>query len=259
MNDEFYKFGFMRIGLGVFFVFICSLAFGQSYFVNLKVGPSLAFQQWNNSASNTNSQLYAYHAALGIESYSEGSNSSLFAQIGYHIRGSAIRYISSGYIDPTTGHYTYAPGATQTFQFKNLALLLGAKKKNILGSKDAYFTFGIRGEYTLSTNLVAPDPNSFYAYSFYPVSAGVNKLNYGVSLGGGYEIKFSDLVGGAIELNIHRDFSNQYYSPPIPNVYSIDYTTGQRILVTLPEEAIKNTTMELSFVLRLLRKVVYTD
>ncbi len=239
-------------------VLVAASSYGQSYWYNFKLGPSLGFQRWNNSTT-TNSQLYGYHAAVAIETYSENSNSSLFAQIGYHIRGSAIRYRSSGYFDPTTGAYHDAPGGSVNFQFRNIALLLGAKKKDILGSKDAYFTFGVRGEYTIGTNLQAPDPNSYYAYSFYPSSAGVNKINYGATLGGGYDFQFSELVGGALELNIHQDFSNQYYTAPIPNVTMFDYTTGQRTQGTLPEQSIKNTTLELSFVLRLLNKVVYTE
>ena len=241
------------------FLFTAAGAFGQSYWINVKAGPSLGFQQWNNSSSNTNSQLYGYHAALGIESYSETSPSALFAQIGYHLRGSAIRFRSSGYFDPITGAYHDAPASSVDFIFKNVALLLGAKKKDILGSKDAYFTFSIRGEYTVGTNLTSPDPNSYYAYSFYPTSGGVNKINYGASVGGGYDFAFSELVGGALELNIHRDFSNQYYTAPIPNVTMYDYATGQRTQGTLPEQSIKNTTLELSFVLRFLNKVVYTE
>ena len=246
----------MRIFILSVILLFSTLAFSQSYWITAKAGPSLGFQQWGNSATSNNSQLYAYHGALGIESYSESSNSSLFAQVGYHIRGSAIRYNNSYYYDPITNHYIQGGSQTTTYQFKNLVLLLGAKKKDILGSKDAYFTFGIRGEYTIGTNLATPDSTSFLYYTFYPNSRGVNNFNYGATLGGGYEFKFSDLVGGAIELNIHRDFSNQYYWPPIPNAYR-DPTTGS--LVTTSEQSIKNTTLELSFVMRFLRKIVYTD
>jgi hypothetical protein len=193
--------------------------------------------------------LFKYHGALSIESVNnENDNSSLFAQIGYHVRGSATRF-----------RFFFQGGGIQTFsqefQFHNLSLILGAKIKKPFGERGKYFYFGgLRGDYNLKTNLSELSPNNPYAALYYPQPGFVNKWTAGLSFGGGIELPFSDLVGIQLMLSAHPDFLLQYRQPAIPNVID-PLNPGQNI--TIQERRIRNLTIELSVGLRLLRKVVY--
>ncbi|MEZ4941478.1 MAG: hypothetical protein R3D58_11430 [Saprospiraceae bacterium] len=220
----------------------------QSTAYVIHVGPSLGVQKWDNSFERQ--ILYKYHAALSIESVNnENDNSSIYAQLGYHVRGSATRF-----------RFFFQGGGIQTFsqefQFNNLSLVLGAKMKKPLGARGKYFYFGgLRGDYNLSTNLNDLDQNNNpYAAIYYPQPGFVNKWTAGLSFGGGIELPFSELVGCQFMLSAHPDFLLQYRQPSIPNVID-PLNPGQNI--TIPERRIRNLTIELSVGLRLLRKVVY--
>lgn len=216
----------------------------------VKGGLSAGFQKWNSFERDP---LFAYHGIAYIESIAEDRPSGLFLQAGYHVRGSAIR--NRNFTNVLTGQ-VFRPSATE-FRFNNLSLATGFKSKFNLGNKMGYYLLGLRGEYTISTNLEEYDRfNQLYpAYSIYPYSAGVREINYGVMVGGGLEWMFSDLVGGIVELTVNPDFSRQYEQPAIPNV--IDPFTGNSR--TLSERIVKNTTIELTVGIRLLRRVEYID
>lgn len=213
-------------------------------------GLSVGFQKWDNSFDRQ--PLYKYHAALAVESVNnENDNGSIFAQFGYHIRGSATRFrffFTGGGID------TYS----EEFQFRNLSLILGAKQKFPLGERNKYFYYGgIRGDYTLSTNIDELAGAQVYPI-YYPYIGSMRRWMVGVSLGGGLEVPLSELVGGQLTLSVHPDFTYQYNQPSISNVTNpFDPTGGSKI--TIPERRIRNITIELSLGLRLLRKVVYEE
>lgn len=226
-------------------------AWTQSYAFGLKVGPSLGIQNWNGFEQDL---LIKYHGALFIETAPEDSYSSLFAQIGYHIRGSAFRNrlgvnFNNNQIDrlPPT-----------EFQFRNIALTLGFKRRYDLntGNGQYYYSLGIRGEYTIDTNL---EEYEFFASAFntpiYPVDDFVNPLNYGAYLGGGLQFPFGELVAGFVEISFNPDFSNQYRQPSLQGIRSP--FTGNN--TTISERLIRNTTVELTFGMRFLRKVIYVD
>jgi hypothetical protein len=225
----------------------------QSMAFGVKVGPTAAFQRWDNY---DRAPLYKYHGAVFVESLSDEGPYSLFAQLGYHVKGSAIRFQRT-VIQTQTGLQSI-PGGNIGFEFNNLSLLLGAKQKKTLNETNMsyYYQFGVRGDYTLSTNLLsAQDPASRLYYPIYPIKENVQKFNYGATIGGGIEFPFSDLIGGIIELNIHPDFSNQYFSPPISNL--TDPFTGQ--LYSAGEQRVFNIVAELSLGIRFINKVIYDE
>ncbi|MFK7937132.1 MAG: hypothetical protein AB8G22_26695 [Saprospiraceae bacterium] len=227
------------------------MAQGSSAF-GVKGGLSIGVQDWNDLQQDP---LFGYHGAVYIETYEEEEPFAIFAQLGYHQRGSALR--NRQFFNINNGQ-PFRLDATN-FQFNNIALILGGKRKYPYGTgfNQVYYLLGIRGEYTFSTNL-----EEYRAFnernptaSIYPFPEGVRRLNYGVTVGGGFEFMFQELVGGFVELSIHPDFSRQYEQPPLGNI--IDPYTGQTR--ALPERLIRNLSFELSVGIRLIRKVEYID
>jgi len=222
----------------------------QSTAFVFNVGPSLGFQKWENGGDRQ--ILFAYHANMAVESVNnDDDNASFFAQFGYHVKGSANRL-----------RFFYPGGDVETFQeefrYNNLSLLLGVKMKYPLGNtgRQRYFYFGgIRGDYTLSTNIDELSGGNPYLYYYYPQIGAMNRWMAGLSAGGGWQFEFSELVGGQITLSINPDLTPQINQPPAtildPN------NPGQTI--TIPAQKVRNTTIEISFGLRLLRKVVYVE
>ena len=211
----------------------------QSFLFGAKFGPSIGLQKWDNFERDP---LFAYHAAVFIESYEEDNPSSLFMQLGYHVRGSATRYIG------------FTNTVTQNFKFNNLALILGGKRIFVTGPKmKSYYMVGLRAEYTLSTNL---DDFRIYQTLIYPINDFVKKFNYGFHAGAGLEFPFSEFVNGILELTINPDISKQYFQPPIDNVVD-PWNPGN--LLSLRKREIRNVTVDISLGIRFLRKIVYID
>lgn len=223
------------------------LAQGSAF--GVKGGMTVGIQKWNGFQQDP---LVKYHGIAFIESADESNNFSVFAQAGYHLKGSAIR--NRNFFD-INGN-AYRPPA-QHFIFKNISLVLGGKRKYELGSTaKAYYLFGLRGDYTLGTNLDEyKEINEINRSLFFPDNNFVRKLNYGVTLGGGFEFPFGELIGGILEFTVNPDFSAQYRQPPINNVYD-PFTMGTR---SLPERTIRNITFEVTAGFRFLRKVEYVD
>lgn len=220
-----------------------------AYIIN--AGPTVGLQKWDNSFDRE--PLFKYHIALGIESVdNEDDRGSLFAQFGYHVKGSANRFT---FFQQGGGVQTFS----EEFRFNNLSLLLGAKGKTPIGltGRGRYFYFGgIRGDYTLSTNVDNLADNNPFLALYYPQIGFVNRWMFGLSVGGGLEFKLSELIGGQLMLSINPDVTNQYNQPPIPNVID-PFNPGQS--TSISQRRIRNTTLELSVGLRLLRKVEYVD
>ncbi len=237
-----------RLFIALLFLFIVILpGLGQSYAFGLKGGPSLGFQRWGEGNRQV---LWAHHVAGFIESHSEEGGGSMYAQLGYHVRGSAIRFQAISW-----GSNNFLGQRTDEFRFNNASLQVGFKSRALQPRSVLYYFFGLRGEYTLSTNL--SDYNDFVANGlYYPVDTYVRKFNYGISIGGGWEFPFGELVAGIIELSFHPDFSRQYDSPPIPNVIDPFFPGTTR---TIPDRRITNYSAELSLGIRFLRKIEYID
>lgn len=221
---------------------------GQSYAFGLKGGLTMANQKWSGFDKEP---LLKMHGAAFIESAEEGEPNSLFAQLGYHLKGSANRYRPVNWINGEIYDFQ-----SDKFIFRNLSLVLGAK--NRFATKDfgnLYYILAIRGDYTFNTNLdVYTEVNSFYP--IFPFDEYVRKLNAGATLGVGMEYGISELVQGLVELTVNPDATQQYFQPPLANIIN-PYQPTQTY--TVPERKIYNFTVELTLGLRFTHKIVYVD
>lgn len=242
--------------LNILFITLCALQLSaQSYVFGVKGGLSVGNQSWNEGERNL---LYKYHGIGFVETVPTNGKLSVFAQAGYHIRGSAIRTRPYKWIDPNTFTAVDIPATLTEFQFKNVALTVGVKQKDILNIKNAFYGLGIRGEYTIGTSLGDAQYAGYYIQ--YPVAENVKHFNYGLYLSGGLDFPFSEYIGGILELSISPDISRQYFSPEIRNVIirnEYDERNGQT--VTLPSQTIRNVSVELSLGIHFLRKIIYVE
>jgi len=233
--------------LGLFTSFLQA----QGYAFGVKGGLTIGVQQWEGFEQDP---LFKYHGIAFIESLPEDNQFALFAQLGYHLKGSAFRSRNAFGLN---GNVFRAPA--QEFIFRNLSLVLGAKQKFDLFNNDsrAYYLLGIRGDYNLSTNLDEyKDANM--VYPIYPDDSKelIREITYGVSLGGGIEFPFSELAGALIEFTINPDFSYQYEQPSATVFVNNQFFTGN---VNIPERKIRNLTFELTVGFRFLNKIEYID
>jgi hypothetical protein len=244
----------LHIVFFLIFTFFAQNSNAQGYAFGLKGGLAIGQQKWNTGGSSSNNLLFKYQGSAFIESVSQSDKgqSVLFAEAGYHSRGSAFRYRSGiGY--DVTGAQVKIDGFKEEFIFKNVGLIIGAKRRGVLGRDKAFYTVGLRGEYTVGTNLESASRNLLFVSS-YPQKEFVRKFQYGLSLSGGYEFPFSELVGAFVEFSVHPDLSLQYFRP---SFFAFD--PYQRQNITIPEQAIRNVSFELSVGFRFLRKVEYVD
>ena len=218
----------------------------QSFIFGVKGGPVIATQNWSNFQRNP---LLDGHGIVFIETWAEGDPNVLFAQLGYHTRGSSLRQI---FVNQNLG---FNP-QTRSFRFRNLALTIGAKRRHLFTDRyNVFYSVGIRGEYNISTNLDEFVASNISAPTTYPLNQFVVPFTYGIYGGGGAEFEISDLIGAVVELSVNPDLSRQYFQPPLNNV--INPVNG--MIVSLREKEIRNISIEISFGFRFLRKVVYID
>lgn len=228
-------------------IFILPETFSQSYYFGIKGGPTLGIQQWDGSQRNP---LLRYHGTLFIETMSDVGEIGLFAQAGYHQKGSSLQAFNAINF---SGNPIRLSG--QAFVFENIDLVLGVKQRvdySFLGSRNAYYSFGIRGDYTVRNNL---DQYSSFGSLYWPFPEFVRQWMVGASVSGGLEFDVSSHIGGVFELSLHPDFTNQYEQPPIPNVRNP--WTGA--INTLNARTIKNVAIEISVGFRFLREIEYID
>ena len=233
------------------------MAFGQGFAFGVKGGLSVGFQKWGiDGQGSQRDPLMAYHGIAYIESAPEDNAFAVFAQGGYHVRGGAVRTRTRTVRD-IAGNLRDLPGRSDRYEFRNVSLAFGGKQKKDFGNGDSkvYYFMGLRGDYTINTNLFIYETfnNSFAPY--YPVDGFVQKFNYGVIVGGGFEFPITDLIGMLVEVSINPDFSKQYRQPPIPNVTN-PYNS---MLVNLPSRELSNTTLEITLGFRFLNKIEYID
>ena len=223
----------------------------------IKAGPLVGFQSWNNSESEL---LFRYHAVAYIESYSASGAASLFAQAGYHVRGGALRVRGGSFQAINSARIIDIPTRTSPYEFRNLALSIGAKQRFLNNDQSSfYYLLGVRGEYTLNTNLADYHPENDPLFEFnliHPLpGSNVRKWNYGIIAGGGYEFMFSELVGGLVELSISPDLSQQYFQ----NAFTYTSNINGQSQRTIGERRIRNISIELSVGFRFLAIVEYVD
>ncbi len=229
---------------------ITNKANSQSFYFGFKGGPTFSYQKWE---SFNQSPLFTYNASAFIESYSEiNPLNCIYTQVGFHNKGSALRGATALTYN---GDLYRIP--TKKFIFSNASVVIAAKRKQQLSDKiKSFYSFGLRADYTLFTNLDKFEKlNKTYRY-YFPDNAFVNRFTYGAVVGGGIEFSFSELIEGLIEVTVNPDLSNQYDQPQIAGVVN-PYNPGSSI--TLRRRRIKNTTIEISFGIRFMNKVEYVD
>ncbi len=243
----------MRISLALLFNFVLfGLITAQSTAYVIQFGPTAGLQKWDNSSGRE--PLFQYHAALSMESINnEDNKGSFYMQLGYHVKGSATRY---RYYNINSG----APGGTFTerFKFNNFSFSLGAKqrfKESASGRTHFFYFGGLRTDYTYSTNIDNLQ-NSACNPGYYPFVGGVQRWMVGFSVGGGMEFDFSELIGGQVQLSVNPDVTPQYRQNPIQDVIDTCFHGPN---FSIPERRIRNTTVEISVGIRLLRKVVVVE
>ncbi len=231
----------VKYSITILFLWFCAGAVeGQSFSFGPKGGLTIAIQNWNSSDRDP---LFGSHAAIFIESADKELKGALFAEAGYHLRGSSIRIVN----------FFQGINFTDGYKFRNVALKLGAKKRlDTSLNSIPFYAFAIRGEYNINTNL-----KDFEQYQslFYPIEFYVNTFVYGVDVSGGFEFPVSDYVIPFIQFTISPDLSFQYRQPALSNILS-PYN-GQTI--TVPERQIRNISFEVSFGIRFFREVVVLD
>ena len=228
----------------IVFISIGFHSIGQGFYWGPKAGFTIGMQNWNNTER---SPLLSYHGNVFIESIDIDYKGALYAQIGYHTRGSSINVFGLNGFRLSDG-----------YKFRNISLQLGAKKRLITEKLSTpYYFFALRLEYLISDNLQSFQDRFGQSVSslFYPIPGFAKKIVYGLSVGGGIEFLGSAYVQPAVEFTISPDVSFQYQSPEIPNVISpYDGRT-----ITIPERSIRNVTFEVSLMVRFLREVIYID
>ncbi|MBN8678455.1 MAG: hypothetical protein J0M29_09535 [Chitinophagales bacterium] len=236
---------------------VCILSHGlveaQSTAYVFQFGPTAGLQKWDNSSGRE--PLFQYHGAISMEGINnEDPRGSFYMQLGYHVKGSATRYrffnINSGAPSGT---------ATERFKFNNFSLAIGFKqrfKENSIGTVRYFYMGGLRGDYTYSTNIDELAERNSCNPGYYPFMVGVQRWMGGFTVGGGIELDFSELVGAQVQLTVNPDVTPQYRSNAVNNVIDTCFNGPN---FSIPERRIRNTTVELSIGLRLLRKVVVVD
>jgi len=228
---------------------LTGVSIAQSRAYSVKGGLTIGTQQWEGIDRDP---LFSYHGAASIESVPEDNSFALFAQLGYHVKGSAWR---NTFFSGPTGNISVS---TQKFEYKNVSLLLGFKR-NFLErtNSNVYYLMGVRGDYTVGTNLdeyVAF--NEFNNAPVYPFDEAVRKWNYGVTVGAGVEFPFAEYVSGILEISISPDFSDQYRQ----GAFSASVIqNGSSVLRSFPERKIRNLVLEISVGFRFLHKIEYID
>jgi opacity protein-like surface antigen len=237
-----------RLGLVACLILPVITGMSQGYAFGAKGGLTIGFQQWDFFDRDP---LFKMHGAAFIETIDADDRFALYAQLGYHQKGSAIRHQRVF----TYNGQAYRP-PDREFQFNNASLILGAKSKfDLLTAFQGYYMVGIRGDYTLSTNLSQYEELNELV-PIYPFESLVNKFNYGVTVGGGVEFGIADLVSGFLEISFHQDLSQQYYQPPIENIID-PFRPGQTI--NLRERRIINRAFEISLGIRFQHIIEYID
>lgn len=228
-----------NIFCGLVCLLICCSGFSQTGFAwGVKGGLTVGIQKWN---SFEREPLMRYHGSIFTESIDD-SYFTLFAELGYHIKGSAIRY--RAFTNPQTGNLV--PGRTVGNEFRNLSLILGGKQKKELGINSWwYYLVGVRGDYNLSADIFQANSN---------FTDGINKFTYGVTVGGGLEFPLFGTTMGLLEVQLSPDFSKQIFIPPTTFT---DTRTGRTI--TFREENVQNTVIEVSLGIKFVREYIEVD
>ena len=215
-----------------FLAFLTVDNFGQ-YYLGVKGGLGLNMQKWNGYERDI---LFTPCIDVFSETDDDPIN-KLYASLGFHTRGSTVRVFNFNSYNP--------------YRFNNLVMVLGGKRMVTTDKKyNGYYMLGLRAEYTLFTNL------NDKAKTIYGLvdDVYVNKFNYGVSVGGGFEMSFGEDKVVFFELTVSPDLSKQYEqleSLTIENPFQSPFNPNPFYEIR-PEE-VRNVSLELTIGIKFLR------
>lgn len=225
---------------------VCAIAWmipaageAQGYIFGISAGPTLSNQRVSGFQREP---FLRYHGLIFIESTSEISPNSLYARLGYHVKGSAINVRSI--FDPNTGLESAA--RSYAMEFHNASFSLGVRQRREVGQTHVGYGFGLRVDYNLDAN---------FGLLFAGLEGAQNRFTYGVNVDVGIEFPMSELVSTYVELGFSPDLIEQIFIPPQPTGYN--YPDGRPII--LPETRLTNLVFEARVGFRFWRKIIYTD
>src|SRR5689334_23380894 len=127
------KISIVVLGIMVGMALLSSMCAQGSVF-GIMAGPSLSSQKVNGFQRDP---FVRYHALVFLESTSEISPNSLYARLGYHIKGSAVnvqRYYDIDNMEHAASSYS--------MEFHNISFSLGVKQRREFGQKHISYGFG---------------------------------------------------------------------------------------------------------------------
>lgn len=217
----------------------------QSFWFGAKGGGAMNLQSWGSGGGDVSlnrSPMFSLNGDAFIESLDPLQKGSLYASLGFHTRGSGLRYFSVNNLFNDVLRY----------RFHNVVLELGAKKTLAQrGELFPYFILGVRGEYTVGNNL-----DNLVTFNTFVYPEFIRKFNYGVTAGGGFELPMSELANVFLEFALMPDLSFQYEQLPIYNIRS-PWPPYNRINLGLTQ--VRNLSIEIKAGVKFLRKVEYID
>lgn len=208
--------------------------FGQ-YYWGVKGGLGLNMQKWNSYERDI---LFTPCIDIFSETNDDAIN-KLYASLGFHTRGSAVRGFGFNSFNP--------------YKFNNLAFEVGGKRMVTTDKQyNGYYMLGLRAEYTLFTNLEGNNNSIYNLVS----DVYVRKLNYGVTVGGGFEMKMGETKVLFLELCVQPDLSKQYEQLESLTIENPNPTPGpfpsQQFITIVPQE-VRNVALELKIGIKFLR------
>lgn len=219
-------------------------------------GPTVATQRWDNFDQRP---LLGYHGLVTVEQIDYDRGNGLYASLGYHQRGSAIKTPNLRYQDPSTGQERVFRSDAIKFLFNNVVLAAGAKKHYAVGQNRGYVGFGLRGEVNVGTDFAGDDNDGTgttpinYGFGLaYPTKPFVRRFIYGIDLEGGLEVPLAARLDGVAALRLSPDIARQYFQGPVP--YYNAFTRQNEIA---PERKILNVSIELSLGIRFLPRAAF--
>lgn len=223
----------------IFTAFVsASVASAQGTVYSILGGLTMSTQTVNGFEKDP---FFRLHAVGYMESSSDISPNSLYASLGYHVKGSAVN--SYSYIDDVGMEH---PGQSNAMEFHNLSLGFGVKQRKEVGPNFLSYGFGVRGDFNLSTD---------FGNLFTGLEGTENNFTYGLDFNVGFEFPISELVSTTIEIGFSPDLSQQIYVPYQDTGYN--YSDGSPVIIA--ESSIKNIVFEARAGFRFWRKVIYTD
>ncbi len=233
----------------LFFAFAPLPLLAQGTAFTAKGGLTIGTQRWNGADASL--ARFSYHAAGAFEFLTGWKDTKKVGErvnkrqtifgvgLGLHNKGNAVRV---RFQDPNNNSIFVREQLSNSFT--NLSALFFAKGAHLSGTQtEVYYLMGLRIDYTVQFALLTQGIDPY-----------VNRLNYGLTLGGGmtYYIPNSRF-GIFLEASISPDISRQLYVPAgIPIVYQAD---GRTYSYPSSELRVHNLILELSLGFKILPPV----